>query len=110
MGEPVLASGVLGMRFGCGMKWTRHPCFRSILIVDVGGHEDLHFGPIAESASHHLIFYFRMANFHSQTRRTRKRRPNTNLEWIIIEVMILTFFRCMRAEWKFSRKSNFRNV
>ena len=54
MGAPVLSLRSLGMKFGCGMKWTRPPCFRSILIVDVGGHEDLHFGPNAESASHHL--------------------------------------------------------
>ena len=41
------------MRFGCGMKWTRDPCFRSKFSLDVGGHEDLHFGPNAENASHH---------------------------------------------------------
>ena len=52
MGVPVLSRRGLGMRFGCGMKWTRDPCFRSKSLPDVGGHEDLHFGPNAESASH----------------------------------------------------------
>ena len=40
-------------------KRIRTPCFRSILIPDVGGWHDLHFGPNAESASHHFCFEYR---------------------------------------------------
>ena len=54
MGAPVLSSGGLGMGFGCGMKMIKSRNSKSILIEDVGGHEDLHFGPNAESASHHF--------------------------------------------------------
>ena len=54
MGASVLSSGGLGMRFGCGMKMIKDRNSRSKFSVDVGGREFLHFGPNAESASHHF--------------------------------------------------------
>ena len=55
MGVPVLARRGLGMRFGCGMKMIKGRNSSPKFSLDVGGLDFLHFGPTAESASHHIL-------------------------------------------------------
>ena len=54
MGVPVLSLRSLGMKFGCVSKMIKKRNSRSKFSLDVGGHDFLHFGPNAESASHHI--------------------------------------------------------
>ena len=41
------------MARGKEIKGIRTPCFRSKFLVEILGHDFLHFGPTAENASHH---------------------------------------------------------